>query len=309
MKRSVRLLSAAAVTALASTLVAACGSSSNPVSAPKSSTGGSSATVVIGSANFPENEILMDAYADVLTAKGINVKTQPQIGSREIYLPLITSGKIAIIPEYNGALLSNYDTTTTAVTQEQTNAELAQKLPASLELLNDAVAEDKDSLNVTQANATKYGLTTIADLSKTPASFKLGAPPEFKTRLQGLLGLKSVYNLDLASRFVPLDEAGARTIAALKGGNVGVADIFSTDASIAANHFVTLTDPKGLFGAQNVVPLVFKADATPTIVSALNAFSAKLTTADLLAMVGKVTNDHQDATAVAKAYVQSIGLG
>jgi osmoprotectant transport system substrate-binding protein len=316
MKRSVRLLSAATIVALASALVAACGSSSNPVSAGSStpasagtsSSGSGSTTVTIGSANFTENEILMDAYAAVLRAKGVTVKTQPEIGSREIYLPLIESGKLTIIPEYNGALLSNFDKTTTATTKEATDAELKTKLPSQLSLLNDSAAEDKDSLNVTQANATKYGLSTIADLSKTPASFKLGAPPEFSTRLQGLLGLKSVYGLDLASRFVPLDEAGARTIAALKGGNVGVADIFSTDASIAANHFVTLSDPKGLFGAQNVVPLVYTAGVNSTITDALNAFSAKLTTADLLSMVGKVTNDHDDATSVAHDYVKSIGL-
>jgi osmoprotectant transport system substrate-binding protein len=311
MKRSVRLLSAATVAALASALVAACGSSSNPVSAPNTSSTGSAAsstTVTIGSANFTENEILMDAYAAVLRAKGITVKTQPEIGSREIYLPLIESGKLTIIPEYNGALLSNFDKSTTATTQAATDSELKTKLPSQLSLLNDSAAEDKDSLNVTQKTATQYGLSTIADLSKTPSSFKIGAPPEFATRLQGLLGLKSVYGLDLASRFVPLDEAGARTIAALTGGNVGVADIFSTDASIAANNFVTLSDPKGLFGAQNVVPLVYTAGVNSTITDALNAFSAKLTTKDLLDMVGKVTNDHDDATTIANDFVKSLNL-
>ena len=44
--------------------------------------------------------------------------------------------------------------------------------------------------------------------------------------------------------------------------------------SIAANKFVTLSDPKGLFGAQNVVPLVYTAGVNPTITAALNAFSA-----------------------------------
>lgn len=316
-KRSWRLLPAVAVTAIATAMVAACGSSSNPVSASStsstssnsSSSPSSGASVVIGSANFTENEILMNAYADVLRAKGVKVTLQPNIGSREIYIPLLESGKLTILPEYNGALLANYDKKTTATTKEQTDAELKVKLPSQLELLNESSAEDKDSLNVTKANADKYGLATIADLSKAPAGFKLGAPPEFSTRLQGLLGLKSVYSLDFASRFVPLDEAGARTVAALKGGQVGVADIFSTDASIVANKFVTLEDPKGLFGAQNVVPLVYTAGVNPTVVDALNAFSAKLDTQALLDMVSKVSNDHQDASKVAADYVTSIGLG
>lgn len=311
MKRSLRLLSAALVTTLASGLVAACGSS-NPVSASNNTaaaSGNASTTVTIGSANFPESEILMDAYAAVLRHIGVTVKTQPEIGSREIYLPLIEKGQLTILPEYNGALLASYDKKTTATTQAQTDAELKTVLPSQLELLQDSAAEDKDSLNVTQHSASTYGLTAIGDLSKTPSSFKLGGPPEFKTRLQGLVGLKSVYHLDFGSRFVPLDEGGARTVAALKGGQVGVADIFSTDASIAANNFVTLQDPKGLFGAQNVVPLVYQADVTPKIIDALNAFSAKLTTKDLLSMNAKVTNQHEDAKTVADDYVTSIGLG
>ena len=40
--------------------------------------------------------------------------------------------------------------------------------------------------------------------------------------------------------------------------------MFTTDPQIAANGWVALEDPKNLFAAQNVVPLINKAKARPT---------------------------------------------
>ena len=87
-----------------------------------------------------------------------------------------------------------------------------------------------------------------------------------------------------------------------------MADIFSTDSSIVANNFVTLADPKGLFGAQNVTPLVYKAGVDASVTAALNAVSAKLDTATLVKLVSQVVTDKKDSTAVAKEFLTSVGL-
>lgn len=42
------------------------------------------APVVIGSADFPESELLATIYAGALTAKGIPAETKLNIGSREV---------------------------------------------------------------------------------------------------------------------------------------------------------------------------------------------------------------------------------
>ena len=60
--------------------------------------------VVIGSADFPESELLAEIYAGALTAKGIEASTRPRIGSREIYLKALEDGSIQAVPEYTGAL-------------------------------------------------------------------------------------------------------------------------------------------------------------------------------------------------------------
>ena len=80
-------------------------------------------------------------------------------------------------------------------------------------------------------------------------------------------------------------------------------------AAVKANGFVALDDPKNLFGAQNVVPVITKAKATDTVKGALNAVSAKLDTDALATMVTKVVTDKQDASAVAAEWLKAQGLG
>ena len=65
--------------------------------------------MTIGSANFPENEILADIYADALKKAGVKVTTKLDIGSREVYFKETENGTLNVFPEYNGALLDYLD--------------------------------------------------------------------------------------------------------------------------------------------------------------------------------------------------------
>jgi osmoprotectant transport system substrate-binding protein len=290
--------------ASATTSASASGGSSNPLGG-----GASSGSVVIGSANFPENELLAEVYAIALQKKGVKVTTKLNIGAREVYYPQVKSGAITIIPEYNGTLLTvEADPTSTAKTTADVDAALAAKLPSTLTVLNPAPAQDSDSITVTQATATKYHLKTIADLKPYASSLVLGGPPEFKTRSDGIAGLKANYGLTFKS-FDPLDESGPITLAALTSGKVQAADVFTTTPQIVSDKLVSLADPKFNFAAQNVIPLVYKPGVTPTISATLNAVSAKLTTAALLQMDNAVITDKANYTTVAEGFLQSIGMG
>jgi osmoprotectant transport system substrate-binding protein len=290
--------------ASATTSASASGGSSNPLGG-----GAASGSVVIGSANFPENELLAEVYAIALQKKGVKVTTKLNIGAREVYYPQVKSGAITIIPEYNGTLLTvEADPTSTAKTTADVDAALAAKLPSTLTVLNPAPAQDSDSITVTQATATKYHLKTIADLKPYASSLVLGGPPEFKTRSDGIAGLKANYGLTFKS-FDPLDESGPITLAALTSGKVQAADVFTTTPQIVSDKLVSLADPKFNFAAQNVIPLVYKPGVTPTISATLNAVSAKLTTAALLQMDNAVITDKANYTTVAEGFLQSIGMG
>ncbi len=319
-------IAALAVVGIAS--VAACSSSSSsststsaasgssPASASSASSGsnplgggGSSGSVIVGSANFPENEVLAEVYALALQKAGVNATTKLNIGAREVYYPQVEKGAITIIPEYNGTLLTvEVDKTSTAKTTADVDAALTAKLPSSLTVLNPAPAQDSDSITVTQATAVKYKLKSISDLKSVASQFVLGGPSEFKTRTDGVVGLKSIYGLTFKS-FDPLDESGPITLAALTGGKVQAADVFTTTPQIVSDKLVSLTDPKNLFAAQNVIPLVYKPALTSKVSDTLNAVDAKLTTSALLALDVKVIVDKEDYTTAAKDWLQSVGLG
>lgn len=317
----------AALAAIGLAAVAACSSntSSSSSSAPASATGSaaasssggasnplggaSSGTVVVGSANFPENELLAEVYALALQKKGVKVTTKLNIGAREVYYPQVEKGAITIIPEYNGNLLSvEVDKTSAAKTTAAVDAALAAKLPSTLTVLNPAAAQDKDSVTVTAATAARYHLKTIADLKPYAGSMTFGGPPEFKTRKDGLPGLKANYGLTFKA-FDPLDTSGPLTLSALTSGKIQAADVFTTTPQIVTDKLVSLADPKSNFAAQNVIPLVYKPALTPTISATLNAVDAKLTTSALLQMDNAVITDKANYTTVAEGFLQSIGMG
>jgi osmoprotectant transport system substrate-binding protein len=310
------LVGAAVSVALA---LAACGSSGTSTSGSSSSPTASSSsnplagsapkgTVIVGSANFPEDELLAQIYSMALQGKGIKVTEKFNIGAREVYYPEIAKGAVTIIPEYNGALLTtSVDTTSTAETTAQVDAALTAKLPSTLEILTPSPAQDNDSVTVTQAFAKAHHLTSITQLKSLAKTMVIGGPPEFKTREDGLLGLKKVYGLNFKS-FDPLDESGPITLAALKDGKVQAADVFTTTPQIITDHLTSLSDPKFVFPAQNVIPLVYKAGITPTITSVLNDISSKLTTAGLLAMDKAIIIDHDSYNQVAAGWLSAVGI-
>jgi glycine betaine/choline ABC-type transport system substrate-binding protein len=129
-------------------------------------TAASGSKLVVGSANFPENVLLAEIYAEALKDQGATVSTKLNIGSREKYLPGLEDGSIDVLPEYNGALLQFVDKTATAVSPTDVFAALQTALPSSLIVLTQSAAQDSDAIVVTKATAAKYNLTSIADLAK-----------------------------------------------------------------------------------------------------------------------------------------------
>lgn len=291
-----------AVAALLAT--SACGGST-PAEQSTAKPGGG--TVVVGSANFPEDVLLADIYAEALKSKGFDVDTKLNIGSREVYFAAMKKGQISVLPEYNGTLLSYLDKSANPASSAAATKALNAKLPASLHALNSSKAEDKDSLTVTEQTASKYHLTSIADLKPVQDKITVGGPPEFKTRETGMVGLKEKYGLDFKG-FKSLDTGGPITVSALKKGQIQAADLFTTDPAITTNHFVVLSDPKHVFGFAAVTPVINTKQVNSKAQGVLNGISAKLTTPGLMSMMKKVSLEKKDAKDVAKQWLSSNGL-
>ena len=312
-KRTTIRTAAVGVAALACLTAAACSSSGSSSSKSSSSANplapSATGSVVVGSANFPESEVLAQIYVDALQGKGIKVTPKFNIGAREVYYPEVVKGAITIIPEYNGALLTTLvNPKSTATSTEAVNAELKAKLPSSVEILNSSPAQDKDSITVTQATATKYHLTSISDLSPVREGLRHRRPAGVQDAGRRDPRPEEGLRADLQVLLSRWTTSGPITITALQSGKVQAADLFTTTPQIITDHFVSLADPKNNFAAQNVTPLVYTKGVNATIVSTLNSVSAVLTTDALVQMNKALTIDHASYTAVASGFLAQEGL-
>lgn len=302
-----RMLTAALAVAVAATL-AACGGNSDPLSGGGSCEGDA---ITVGSANFPESETVAEIYAEALRVNGFEVDTKLGIGSREAYIPALRDCSISVAPEYTGNLLQYLQPDATATTPADVEAALAGALGDQLALGQPAPAQDSDAVVVTKATADRWNLRSIGDLAAYSAEITFGAPAEFAERPGGLPGLAKNYDVRIAAdKFVPIaDGGGPATVRALVDGQVTAANIFTTSPAITQNNLVVLADPKQNFPAQNVVPLLNAAKKTDALVAALNAVSAKLTTAELIELNTAVSGDAKtEPKAAAAAWLAEQGL-
>jgi len=145
--------------------------------------------------------------------------------------------------------------------------------------------------------------TTIA------GTLVLGGPPECPQRPFCAKGLTDTYGISF-KEFKPLDAGGPITVEAVKGGDVDVGLLFTSDPAIAANGFVLLEDDKHLQLADNLVPVVRQEvlDASPGLADLLNGIMAKLSQAELTNLNKSVTVDGQDPDAAAQAWLTANGF-
>jgi osmoprotectant transport system substrate-binding protein len=265
--------------------------------------------VVIGDKNFTEEYILGALYQQALEAKGYKVTLKGNIGSSEITWKALTSNQIQMYPEYTGTLLSAIAGDDKPPTSAQQTYNLAQAYVKKhgFELLDQTPFYDSDALAATKKYASAHGLTTIADLKKLGRTVKLGGAPEFATRFSGLVGLKQEYGID--PTFVPL--AIGITYKAIDDGQVDVFDAFTTDAQLTSGKYVLLSDPKRVFGFQNVAPVV-KASVVaaegPAFAQTINKVSSLLTLPAIRTMNAAVALDQQNPATVAHKFLAANGL-
>ncbi|WP_336712454.1 ABC transporter substrate-binding protein [Arthrobacter sp. USHLN218] len=289
------IVTAAAASALALSL-SACGGGSNPLEEDTSgaaASSGAAGPLVVGSANFPESQIIGELYAGALNAAGIQASTKPGIGSREVYLKAVEEGSVDVVPDYSGNLLLYVDPEATAASAGEIKDALPAALPKGLGVLEPAPAESKDAMVVTKATAEKYKLTSIEDMGPVCKDLVLGANPEFAEREYGLKGLKENYGCEPKS-FEPINDGGGpATLKALITDKIQVADIYTTTPSIEDNGLVVLEDPKNNFIAQQVLPLVSSDSVGKEAADVLNKLSAALTTEDLVDLNRQVSGDEK----------------
>lgn len=283
---------------IALVVVAACGGTNTPNT--------SKATITVAGFNFPESSILAEIYGQGLAHAGYSINYKLLLGTRPIVTTAIKAGQVDLYPGYAASELEFFNKGAGEATSDPaaTTAKLNTYLqPLGLVALTPAPAQDANAFAVTQETADKYHLTKLSDLTAIAAQLVFGAGPECPTYRFCLPGLASVYGIHF-KEFKALDTDGPLTRAAFKNGSIQAGLVFTTDADLKSLGLVVLDDDKHMTAADNVVPIVRQPVATDEVKKVLNSIDAKLTTVDLIAMVDQVANQHQDADAVAMAWLQ-----
>jgi osmoprotectant transport system substrate-binding protein len=266
--------------------------------------------IVVGSFDFTESRILAHLYALALREEGLQVDLETDVGPREVLSPALEQGLIDIVPEYLGTALQfmsigrSDPTPNTAAAHASLKEELA---PRGLEVLAPAPAQDQNGFVVRPATAEEYDLENISDLEPVAKTLRFGGPPECPTRPFCLQGLEQTYDLDFES-FVALDTGGPVTVTALQQEQVDVALLFTTDPHIASGDFVLLEDDRRLQPAENIAPIV-RSEVVDRhgrrVATALDAVSARLTTAELSDLNAAVDLDGRSPEDVAREWFET----
>jgi osmoprotectant transport system substrate-binding protein len=270
------------------------------------------ATLTIGSFNFPESQILAELYAQALERRGFAVDRRFGLGPRELVEPMLERGLVELVPEYSGSLLQFLTRSSSASSDlaEVRTALLPALADRGLAPLASAPAQDRNAFAVARSFADASGLHRISDLA-AHTDLILGGPPECEERPLCMAGLETTYGIAFGD-FVALDLSGPLTADALSRGIVDVALVLTTSAQLSRHDFALLRDDRHLQPAEHVTPVV-RSDAlarfgTP-FADAIDAVSARLTTADLRGLNADVELDGTSPAAAARAWLDANGFG
>jgi osmoprotectant transport system substrate-binding protein len=291
-------------------VVAACGSGT-PASNDAADTTPEPATIRFASYDFPENQTLVEVYAEAARRAGLPVSVQHGVGTREVVVPALQQGVVDVVVDYLGTALAFARSSASDLPRDP--AEMHVVLSRSLGgrgvlALDVASAQDQNGFSVTTAFAAEHGVGRLSDLADLAPELTFGGPPECPDRPLCLRGLVDVYGLDFGQ--VVSMSSRAATVEALLSGQIDVGLLETTDARLAVAPIQLLIDDRGLQPPENVVPLV-RADALDRwgeqLRTALNEVSARLTTNDLVQLNRAVVIDGLSSAEAADKWWSAFG--
>ena len=265
-------------------------------------------SLTVGSKDFSGAQAIAQAYGQALENKGDDITFKDNLGATEIVYKALENGDLDGYADYQGTLLTYLGGEPTSNSAETYKALQAKLAGTGIVASKPAPAVDVNGFYVTKATAKKYKLSKLSDLTKVAPKLVFGTTPECEERPL-CLGDKSQQLYGLQFKEVKkLDEGGPITVQALEDNDVQVALLF-TGSSVIPKDAVLLTDDKGLQPADNPVFVIKKDKATAATMKALNAVSAKLTTAAYNKMSQDISENKQDPSDVAAAFLKKNGLG
>ena len=263
----------------------------------------------IGSKNFAEQLILGELYAQALDASGVKVERKLNMGSTQLAHQSLISNEIDMYPEYTGTALA---TVLKAETMTDPDA-VYRKVKEHYERTFNATWLKPTRVNNTYVlvirsdTAEKYKVKTLSELAKVSKDLVIGAGPEFRSRKDGIPGLKAMYGIEWKEdRSIAI---GLR-YPALTSKQVDAIDGYATDGQISHYKLVKLVDDKHLWPPYYVAPVIRQASLRehPKVDEILNRVSALLDDAAMSEMNWRVDGNKEEPRDVARDFGKKKGF-
>jgi len=181
------------------------------------------------------------------------VQTREGLGSAVIFRAL-AAGDIDAYVDYSGTLWTNVLGRRDIPSRQAMLAALTTELKAryGVTVLGPLGFENAYALTMKADRANALGVNTLADLAPAAPRLTLGGDLEFLSR-QEWVAIQKAYGLNFRAErsYNP-----TFMYQAVKSGEADVISAFSSDGRIAADHLMTLADPKGAVPAYDAVVMI-----------------------------------------------------
>jgi osmoprotectant transport system substrate-binding protein len=268
---------------------------------------GDGPTIRLRGQAFSEAVTIAEVYGQYLQAKGYDVEILTPAGFRVEAIDGIRSNELDLIIDYIGGSLTNLapDAATSSNPDEVVSIIGPAYGEIGATLLDYSPAVDGDAF-VVRGDSPANTISDVADLG-----YVFGASAQCFERPQCYLGYTdpAVYGITFSSTVTI--EFGPLLGEALAAGEVDAVVWNTTAPQIEEQGFKVLEDDQGLHPAQNIAPIV-----NTEVLNAygdqlrddLNALSAAITTADLLAWNTETDIAKRESDDVAAEWLEAEGL-
>jgi osmoprotectant transport system substrate-binding protein len=265
------------------------------------------ATINVGTKNFGEEYLVSDMYKLLLEKHGYHVGKTHNLATTPVLQKALVRGQIDLYPEYTGTgqevVLKRKGLSNEAKEFKSVKSGYEKKF--HLTWLQAAPMNDTNSVAVTGATASKYGLHSLSDLAKVAGQLTFAGLPDCKDRPDCLGGLQNVYGAHFKN--VVYVDSQPVMYKGVHDGTYDAIEVFTTDGPIKVLGLHVLKDNKGIFPADHIAPVVRDSvlQAHPEIAMILNSVAKYLTTGAVEKLNIKVVLNSADPMVVAKAFLKS----
>jgi osmoprotectant transport system substrate-binding protein len=271
----------------------------------------STSEFTVGSKNFTEQLILGELLQQSLERScRMPVQGRFYLAGTYICQQAILAGRIDTYVEYTGtALAAVLKSNVTGDAQQVYDYEKAEdRRRFNLDVMPPLGFNNSFAMVMRPEDTRRLGVKTLSQLAPVSSQLKLGVGYEFLERQDGYPGLVRTYGLRFAEAPRVMDLG--LLYRALQNRSVDIVAGNNTDGLIAALGLVVLEDDKHYFPPYDAVPIVRPDVFTrcPQAQQLFQSLAGRIHADAMRAMNYAVDGEKQDATAVARNFLQREGI-